>query len=536
IFSEVAMLSPRPNSTPSKLDELRGAANDLIRRGQLHEAEKSCEQLVSAYPAEPDGWILLARIAQRKNEFERAHRHAETARTKASERLDVRLVAAESHTYIGQVAEALSAFAEIERDSETDPEINRQLSALYTQLGRHEAAYRCACRARALAPNSLNRIYLVASAAIAIGELDEAEALLDEIIRTAPDEGDLYYNRATLKKQTFASNHIDELRDRLSTIKPGDPRESPLCFALGKELEDVGEHEASFDAIARGAKARRARLSYNVEATDVAAANDIIQTFDKDWASFPSTQSDAIGPIYVLGLPRSGTTLVDRILSAHSQVDSLGEINDLAYAVIRAGQPAASKNELIRNSAKADMRTLGDACAAAMRGYGERGPFLIDKTPANYLYLGLIAKAMPNAKIIHLRRHPLASCYAMYKTLFRMGYPFSYDLEDIGHYYLAYHRLMGHWRELFGQRIFDVDYEALVDDQESVSRAIIAHCGLPWESACLDFHQSAKPTATASAAQVRQPLYNTSRDQWRTHKERLAPLTKILTEGGVTCD
>ena len=162
------------------------------------------------------------------------------------------------------------------------------------------------------------------------------------------------------------------------------------------------------------------------------------------------------GPIFVLGLPRSGTTLVDRIISAHGAVTSLGEVNDFAYAVIRAGYPAKTKQELIERSAKSDMESLGAEYWRALQGYGEPAPYLIDKTPANYLYLGLIGRSLPHAPLIHVRRHPLASCYAVYKTLFRMGYPFSYDLGDIARYYLAYHRLMEHWKELFPDRILDV--------------------------------------------------------------------------------
>jgi len=194
-----------------------------------------------------------------------------------------------------------------------------------------------------------------------------------------------------------------------------------------------------------------------------------------------------------------------------------------------------NKQDLIKRTASADLRELGEAYWDALCGYGEAGAYFIDKTPANYLYLGLIAKALPNARIVHVRRHPMASGYAMYKTLFRMGYPFSYDFKDIGRYYLAYNRLMTHWKNMFPGRILDVQYEALVDDQEAVSRTILTHCQLQWEEECIEFHRNAAPTATASAAQVRQPIYREARDLWRTHEAALAPLAEVLKEGGLEC-
>ncbi len=517
------------------MGRLRSAFNDSLRQGDFEAARRVCSEIVRDFPQEPDGWVFHARLAQRQSNFAGAAENARLALEAAPDRLDVRLVAAESNIYVGRIAEAIAELHSIRAHPRADERTYRQLSALYTQLGRHKDAYECAQEARALSPTSLNCLYLVASAAIALGKMKEAEALLDKIIKAAPDEGDIYYNRSTLRKQTAGDNHIDALGKRLRAIRPVDHRETPVCYALGKELEDLGDYASAFDAFARGAQARRKRLSYDVR-TDEETAAQIIETFDADWAATSSDGPPQDGPIFVLGLPRSGTTLVDRILNAHSGVASLGEVNDFAYGVVRAGYPAGDKATLIANCARADLSELGSAYWSALRGYGETATCLIDKTPSNYLYLGLIAKALPAARLVHVRRHPMASGYAMFKTLFRMGYPFSYELTDIGRYYLAYDRLMAHWRRLFGERILDIQYEELVDNQESVSRKIVAHCGLSWEDACMDFHKSETPTATASAAQVRQPMYRDARDLWRHYAENLAPLARVLNQGGVQCD
>ncbi|MCR6625752.1 MAG: sulfotransferase [Pseudoxanthomonas sp.] len=202
---------------------------------------------------------------------------------------------------------------------------------------------------------------------------------------------------------------------------------------------------------------------------------------------------------------------------------------------MRTVGPASSKHELVARSAHIDFPSLGRAYAATLPA----GPSarVIDKTPGNFLYLALIMAALPQARIVHVRRHPMDACYAMFKTLFRMAYPFSYDLDDLGRYWLGYDRLMAHWRQMLpAERFLEVDYEALVDDQKVVSRALIAHAGLGWEDACLHFEHNQQPTLTASAAQVRQPIYRSSLGLWHKYEAQLSPLLRQLEHAGVCMD
>lgn len=437
----------------------------------------------------------------------------------------------ERHIANGRIAEALRDLQELEASCGQDQRALHQLALWYTQLGRHERAYACAGRCLKAGSPTLENRYLLVGAAIAVGQFDEADEQLEIVISTQPDEAEAYYTRATLRRQVDENNHVDQLRTKLSKLRPGSPAEVPLCYALGKELEDLGSYADAFAHIHRGASARCARLSYDVRG-DMQVMQDIAATFDESWWDATPSGEDASGPIFVLGLPRSGTTLVERILGSHVDVASLGETNDFTYSVMRSGSPAADKDELMRNVAAADMRRLGREYWQALLGYGEQSTFLIDKTPGNFLYLGLIAKALPGARILHVHRHPMASCYAMYKSLFRMGYPFSYDLQALGKYWLEYNNLMTHWHSLFGDRILDVSYENLVDDLETVSRQVVEHAGLEWSDACLRFHESTAPTATASAAQVRTPLYRSARDLWRQYERQLSPLRDILSAGG----
>jgi len=476
--------------------------------------------------------LRQAREFQRRSDFAAMAERAERALQLQPRRLDVLFLWAETLICTGRIAEARAQLSEIERLVGNDVEAWNQLLLFNTQLGKHDAAYDCAKRLLALLPNSPGALFSAASAATIVGRIGEAQEHLDNVISTDPRQTDAYYTRATLRRQSRSQNHIEELELRLRETPAGTPGEVPLCYALGKENEDLGEFDRSFTYFARGAAARHARLSYDV-ATDVAACAEIANTFDATWRDEVTEGSATVGPIFVLGLPRSGTTLVDRILDAHPDVASLGEVNDFAYSVMRNGGPASSKTELVERVATADMNTIGEGYWAALQGYGETSPRLIDKTPANYLYLGLILQSLPAARILHVRRHPMASGYAMFKALFRMGYPFSYDLEQTGRYYAAYHRLMEHWRRVWPERILDVDYEALVDDQETVSREIIDYCGLEWSDACLTYHKNATPTATASATQVREPLYKRARDLWKQIEPQLEPLARVLKSEGI---
>jgi hypothetical protein len=243
-------------------------------------------------------------------------------------------------------------------------------------------------------------------------------------------------------------------------------------------------------------------------------------------------------PIFIVGLPRSGTTLVDRILDSHSDVVAAGELNDWALALVDAVRRASGvmqvpRKELVSRSAHVDFAALGaDYLRRARRLVGD-APRFTDKMPLNYLYCGLIHRALPAAKIVHLTRHPLASGYAMYKTLFKDGYPFSYDLGEIGRYYIAYRRLMTHWHAVMPGVIYELPYEQLVADQVGETRKLLAYCGLDWQDACVDFHHNAAPTTTASASQVREPLYDSSVSQWRHYAAQLTPLRDQLLAAGI---
>ncbi|HRD29687.1 MAG TPA: sulfotransferase, partial [Caulobacter sp.] len=290
----------------------------------------------------------------------------------------------------GRLGDALARLASLETRAHDDARLLQHLGEHFTHCGRSADAARCYRRAAALTPNDPRLLYNLATALIALGQTAEAEALLDQVILLDPDDHDAWQNRSTLRRQTQQSNHTAALLQATRQRLTG-PGEVALSYALAKELEDLGEHELSFAWLRRGADRRRSLLSYQVEA-DVAAMAEIARVFDAALFSSPVPGCDEPGPVFVLGLPRSGTTLVDRIISSHSDVESLGEINDFAYALMRVAGPSAAKGDLIRRSARLDPAALGRAYLDSVAGRGRSAPLFIDKTPVNFLYIGLIAR------------------------------------------------------------------------------------------------------------------------------------------------
>jgi tetratricopeptide (TPR) repeat protein len=443
----------------------------------------------------------------------------------------------------GEVAGAIRTLEALEAAVQDDGPKLQEVAGTYLQCGQHASAARCHARAVELQPSNPDFLYNLATSRTAFGQLDEAERLFTRAIELNPRDYGAWLNRSILRRRSPEDNHVSALQALLRELAADDPARIQPYFALSRELEDLGRYEESFACLQRGAQLRRAGMRYDVT-EDEAALAMIARVFDEDLFDRAGPDFVSDRPLFILGLPRSGTTLVDRIVSAHSSVDSLGEHSSLALAVQRlagratedAAAPAAGKAELIERSARIDFAELGRQYCRAIDGFGNPAPRLIDKTPLNFLYLGLIRLSLPGARVIHLRRHPLDSCYAIYKTLFRAGYPFSYTLQETGRYYIAYHGLMAHWRKTLPGGFLDVDYEALIADPEGQARRIIDYLGLDWEAGCLQFHRHSGAAATASAAQVRQPIYSTSVGMWRNYARQLAPLARRLREQGIDVD
>jgi len=427
-------------------------------------------------------------------------------------------------TAAGRRSEAVAAAMAAEAAVRGSAPAEHELGNAWTVLGEHPRALALMQAASARLPDDPALNYNLAAVLRFLGRFEEAEVLLDRVIAVTPDDFEAHGLRSQLRTQTPHRNHVAELERRLASPPRIWSGEVKLRHALAKEYEDLGRHAEAFDQLRQGAALRRRHLDYDV-ARDVATLDELTRVFDEAWfeRAAPGAMSDA--PIFVFGLPRSGTTLVDRILSSHPAVRSLGELNDFPQEIVALGR-RVTRDELMILAANADPRALGEAYLARVSEQAAGSNRFIDKLPMNYLYAGLIAKALPGAKLVLVDRDPMAVGYAMFKTLFNQGYPFSYDLDDLGRYIAAYRRLVDHWRARLGERLIEVKYETLVADQQRQTRRLIDRCGLAWNDACLAPQNNPAPSSTQSAVQVRRPVYTDAVDQWRHYEAHLAPLTR----------
>lgn len=504
---------------------------ELLNQRRVDEAAAACQVLLKTNPESNDALLLLGKARQQQGRFEEMLQLVETALSRAPQMSSLQLQFVGACQFCGHHDRALQELEKVERSARKDAALLQNVAELYVHSGKHEDAHRCYLRAAKLDRKNPRCLYNLASSYVAVGDLRQAAETYSKVIDLDPRNYDAWHNRSTLRKKTRNRNHTAKLEKAIQKLAPDDPGEASLCYALSKELEDLGDNRRSFTYLKRGADSRRRRLQYDVQ-SEVSFMTRIAALFDGSYAANLTSAPERRGPIFVLGLPRSGTTLVDRIISSHSEVESLGEIPDFALALTRLGR-TTDRLRLLEASALVDPDQLGREYLRSAASYGSQSPYFIDKSPTNYLYVGLIAKALPGASIVHVQRHPLDSCFAMYRALFRMGYPFSYDLEDLGEYYIAYDALMRHWRETFPDTVLDVSYEELVDNQERVSNEILDHCGLAWEAACLEFDRNMAPVATASAAQVRKPIYRDALSRWRRFETQLAPLIDRLQAAGI---
>src|SRR3984885_6778217 len=372
------------------------------------------------------------------------------------------------------------------------------------RLERYEEA--CSAHDQALASDPDNPRYLFNRAAVRrfVGRIEDAESDYDRVIATDPADAEAWCNRSELRRQTPDRNHIEDLLKRLRAGFAAPIGEVPIRYALAKEYEDIGRYAQSWEHLAAGAAIRRRHLNYDVR-HDVETVSWIIQSFPAAPPALPGCRSTE--PIFILGMPRTGSTLLERIMSGNVGIYAAGELIDFAAALVDAVRQKVGRNqmprrELVAASAGVDFTALGAAYLDRTRPRTGHTPYFIDKMPLNYLYSGIIHAALPKAPILHLTRHPLATCYAVFKTLFNQGYPFSYDLSEVAEYYIGYHRLMSHWRRVIPDTILDVSYERLVTSPATEARRVFDHCGLEWSDDHLDIRQRGTASTTASAAQI----------------------------------
>ncbi len=399
-------------------------------------------------------------------------------------------------------------------------------------LGKHERSNALYQRVVTLAPKDPRFWYNLASSERSLGRLAEAEAACDRAITLDGTQYPSYLLRSELRVQSPESNHVAQLRSELSRGDLDDRARTFLGYALAKELDDLQEFDQAFGFLAEAARLRRRHLAYDVavDQRKLLRIAEVFPALPTESAGKSTVAAESQRYIFIVGLPRSGTTLLEHILLGLPGVRSNGETDNFAQALLAAAP--ATGSDVFSRAAAADPDAVATRYARLAEGDAGHDK-VIDKQPMNYLYLGAIRRALPDAKLVLVSRQPLDSCFAMYRTLFASAYPFSYDFEDLAGYYASYERLIRHWRAGFGDTLHEVSYEELVRDPARVCAAVAAHCGLEWDLRAVEVHKRASVSLTASAAQIRRPIYGSSSGRWLHYRSHLQPLVAALRQLGV---
>lgn len=408
-----------------------------------------------------------------------------------------------------------------------DPQAHYHLALAYADKQDHSQTIQCYRQAIALKPNHCMALNNLGSLFSQQGDFDNARQCFEQAINANPRFADSFYNLSPLK--TFSADDpqlalMEELSKTSETLPAN--MQVRLWFALGKAREDSEQYDAAFEAYAKGNAIQHQLMPVN-EHRQQHNHQQLISQCETERLEQNTGLKDPC-PVFIVGMPRSGTTLVEQILSSHPQVYGAGEINDLAEAIQESGGGKPGFD--IRQLDDEALSQIGRAYVQRLRQLSPDAQRITNKMPGNYAYLGLIKQILPKAKIIHVLRDPMDSCFSCYAKLFSRTLEFTYNMETLGRYYVHYREMMTHWQQCLPEgSILDVHYEDVVADFENQARRIVDYADLSWDDNCLDFHNNERDVKTASIAQVRQPIYKTSVARWEHFRKHLGPLETIVS-------
>ena len=513
--------------------ELMSAGAALVA-GRLAEAEQALREVLKARPTEVAAIRMLAEIATRLGRYE----DAEALLTRCLE-LAPGFVPARHNLAVAlyRQTKAGEAATEIERLLAADPANpsyrNLQAAAL-SQLGEYERAIAVYETLLADYPVQPKGWMSYGHALKTVGRQADSVAAYRRSLDQAPQLGEAWWSLANLKTFRFTADDLAAMRAQLARADISAEDRFHLHFALGKALEDATDYAASFEHYRLGAALRKEGLDYEADETQAHVTRSKALFTPAFFAARQGYGDPAPDPIFILGLPRSGSTLVEQILASHSQIEGTMELPDMPALAKRLGGRSRRGQESLYPEALAELdaeacRALGAEYLDRTRGQRKLGRVhFIDKMPNNFAHVGLIQLILPGARIIDTRRHPLGGCFSAFKQHFARGQGFTYDLTDLGRYYADYVELMAHFDTVLPGRVHRVIYEQMIADPETEVRALLDYCGLPFEAACLKFYENDRAVRTASSEQVRQPIFTEGLDQWRHYEPWLDPLKTAL--------
>ncbi|TCU58932.1 Flp pilus assembly protein TadD [Novosphingobium sp. PhB57] len=522
---------------------LERQARAALAQGDLSQAAAAAQQLVAADPLRAEGYFLLGLAAAEAGHVAKAIPLIEAAAARGGQAEHLAQLA-RLLVLVRREGEAGAAARGAMAAGPGDPLTFDTIGCVLARLGDHAGSLAPFSAAVDGEPENLDYRYNLAAACGFTGKVEAARDHYEAILARDPGHGRAHYALAILSRQSVQSHHVPRLEAALASVpRPEDALR--IRYALSRELEDLGESAASLAHLSAANAAQKRALRYDF-AQDAAIFDAIEAQFGGKPAELARGAGDGSeAPIFVVGMPRTGTTLVDRILSSHPAVEAAGELQAMPLAVKQLALPhlpgAPSRQvidpETVAASGRIEPAALGAAYLARAKVHrtGEK-PRFTDKLPANFLYIGHILRALPEARVVCLRRHPLDTVWSNFKNLFASQsayYAYSYDLMDTARYYARFDRLLALWEEIWPGRVLQLSYEALVTDQEGETRRLLEHCGLDWDAACLSFHENRSAVATPSAAQVRRPMNRDGMGKWRAYEAALAPARDWLRTQGI---
>lgn len=521
--------------------QVSAAARHAVSRKDWASVAACAGEILKQDSLSPEGYFLRGLLEKASDRQDEAAEAFSKALELDAGRYDAAVELASQYSTMRRNGDAAAVVQKYENKLTNSPMYLNMAGTVYSQIGMTEKAWPLFQKADELQPG-IDRVQSnLGTCCVVLGKIEEAKRIYERLLERHPTHQQYHYKLALLEKAADTA-HVERMKEVLKATNLSPDKNVFLYYGIGKELEDLELWDEAFEYFKMAGNAIASVAEYDIN-TDLRLIDKIIEVCDANWisdgAKAPSAVDGSKQPVFIVGLPRTGTTLTDRIIASHSTVQSVGETQFMQMVLRRESGIESDEKitpEMIEVTARVDINVIGDGYMDMLSYRMGEEPVFVDKLPFNILYLGFIAKAFPYARIIHIKRNPMDSCFAMYKQLFTWAYKFSYTLEGLGRFYPAYVRLLDHWQHVLGDRLIELEYESLVSDQENQTRALIGKLGLDFEEACLNFEKSEAATATASFAQVREKIHTRSVNRWKNYEEQLQPLRESLESAGIAVE
>ena len=523
------------------------AVTELMHEGKLLRAEQTCRHFLQNNKHHIDGMCLLAEIGIKLKIYDDAEFLLATALELAPNHIHARSQYLNLLLRLGKYKAAEQQADKLLTTQPSNLSFKVAKGSVLTGLGEiapaialfEQAIAQATSKTATLAEKKARQVagfhLQLGHAFKAKGDIEQAVAAYQKTYQLSPSYGDAFWSLANTKTYRFSDDEIAKMQSQLASQDLAFIDKVQLHFATGKAFEDRQEYQQAFQAYQQGNKLQHAQNGFDINKVEQQVTQQIKYCTRELFEIRGQLGFNSPAPIFIVGLPRAGSTLLEQILASHSQVDGTMELHNILGLASRlqgrSNSSTIKENQYPKNLAEINegyFARFGQQFIDETRVYREQAPLFIDKMPNNFLHIGLIRLILPNAKIIDARRSPMACCFSGFKQLFAEGQDFTYNLEDIGRYYQAYLKLMAHWHEVLPSFILTVNHEDVVDDLEKQVRRILDFCDLPFEPSCLDFHKTQRNIKTPSSEQVRQPIYKSATEQWKYFESYLAPLKKAL--------